>query len=208
MATGAVGQVFQATFVGLMCNQRIMNTFNYVVENIPSGGITTDQICDELNTFLEAPDGIQETFLGCCPTNYTLQEQWIQCIGPTARYVKKKYAQGASGDFGFTADTANVAAVITRTTEKSGRSQVSSLHIPIGASADWLTEGILEGTLTTAMELLCDQIPLQLGVFGSLTMDPVIYHGPVPALPPDDIIAAVAQQTARVMGRRTVGRGI
>jgi len=208
MAAAATGQVYQVTFVGTRCLQRIMNTFHYVVENVAVGGNTVEQVYDILVAHFEDAGSLIELFLNCCPTNYTLEEMWVQAVGPTQRYVKRVEAEGASGEFGFTAETANVSAVITRTTEKSGRSQVSALHIPIGADANWLTNGLLDATLLTPLLALAADIPTQIGTVPATTLDPVIYHGPVPAAVPDDIITATPRQTARVMRRRTVGVGI
>jgi len=208
MAAAATGQVYQVTFVGTMCLQRIMNTFHYVVENVPVGGATVEQVYDALETHFEAPGSKIDLFCDCVPTSYTMDAMWIQCIGPTQRYVKRSVTEGVSGLFPFSADLANVSGVITRTTEKSGRSQVSSLHLPIGATPDWLNDGVLRGDVITAYQLLCDDIPVQIGGAPLLSLDPVIYHGPVPFAVPDDIIRAVPQTTARVMRRRTVGLGI
>jgi len=208
MAAAAAGQVYLVTLKGTLCGQTILNTFHYVIENMPAGGVSVDGVYTALETHFEAPGSLIDLFVDCCPTNYQLVEMWIQCVGPTQRYVKFVSLQGIAGQFPAVADQANVAAVITRTTEKSGRSQVSSLHIPIGGNSDWMTDGVLNVDPINTMQLLCDDIPTQIGTAPALTLDPVIYHGPVPAPVPDDIIKAVPRTTARVMRRRTVGLGI
>jgi len=208
MAAVVAGQIYQVTLVGALHNQRTMNTFHYEVENVPAGGATVVQAAAALETAFEAAGGIIEKFLDCTPDNYTLAEMWIQCIGPTERYVKVVVPESLSGQWTEAAGTANLSAVITRTTEKSGRSQQSSLHIPIATGPDTIFGGNLDADLLFNLNALAAVIPAQFGVVPNLTFDPVIYHGPPPFLPADRIETATAQTTVRVMRRRTVGLGI
>lgn len=209
MAAAFAGQVYLVTLNGLLANQRTMNTFTYVVENVPAGGADQIAVYAALETFFELPAGIINKFLDCCPDNYLLENMTIQAIGPGDRLVKTTALQALNGTFGFAAETANVAGVITRTTEKAGRSQVSSLHIPVGASSDWMANGVMIPGWITAASALCLLLDDQIGVVPNLTLDPVIAHGVEVGDPvPDQIIKAVPQTTARVMRRRTVGLGI
>jgi len=208
MAAAVSGQIYQVTISSTLNSQRIMSSFTYELENVPAGGSTTKQACDAIKDFFIGGTGIIPLYQDCVPQNMTLNELWVQVIGPTERYVKEVYNLSVDGLWPSDALTSNVAAVITRTTEKSGRSQVAPLHLPCATDPDSIFQGSLDSDLLVAMALLCAKIPVQIGVVPNLTFDPVIYHGPPPKLPADRVERAVAQSTVRVMRRRTVGLGI
>lgn len=200
--------VFEVTLVGSLIGQRIMNTFHYEVENVPIAGIEIPAATAIIETHFEKDNGIIERYLLCLPSNYTLDQMWIQLIGPTQRYVKIIVPQALQGTQPGNADTANISAVITRTTEKAGRSQVSSLHVPLGNSSVFMANGRVSPAQVVGLQALADLLPEQIGGAPNLSLDPVIYHGPPPKLSADRIVDAVPQQTVRVMRRRTLGLGI
>lgn len=208
MAEALVNQIYLVTLKGTLNQQTIMNTFHYRIFNMPAGGQTVAQVYVHLEDYFEAAGGIIEKYLACLPTNYSLDVMWVQCVGPTERYVKTTALQGLDGTGVGEARTSNLAGVITRTTEKSGRSQVSALHLPIGGDDTWLAGGSLQPAVRLAMAALCTELVKDTGDPPNLVLDPVIYHGPPPFAAADFIVKAVPQDTARVMRRRTVGLGI
>lgn len=203
----SIGDLALYTLRGSLYDQKIISTYGYLVDAItgtPDLFVALDALIEKLNDV----GGIRATYLGCCPPEYHMEEEWAQKISPTRFRAVKNVVD----EFGLFTDgqarTANSAASITRRGDEAVRAAVSTLHVPIGQSGEEIAEGRVTQALLDALNVHAAQIKLDVTtVVGTVTWTPVI---PNPANPGLSIVItdAFAQDTVRVMRRRTVGLGI
>lgn len=102
----------------------------------------------------------------------------------------------------------NVDTVVTKRTQLSGRRFVGAIHMPPGAQDDYVN-----GLLTAGFKTVVDGASTWLYTDYTIpangaVLRPVIFHGSGASPFFTDVFQREVQQTARVMTRRTVGRGI
>lgn len=209
MAVPAIGQKYLMTFVGHLSGQTVMSTFWYVLDNI---GVFTNVISlyAAIKDVVDDAGNLRDKYIACCPTDYILEQIWLQLIKPE-RIMKSVFTDGAPGT-DQPAGTANVAAVITRRGEPATRNAVSTLHVPLAPTEDNMTLGQLAPTgVKTKLSLLAAQmlLPLEGGALAGAKLTPIVYQ-PRTGLPVNGhaIVRANVEGTVRVMRRRTVGLGI
>lgn len=204
MAVGA-GDVLSVTLNGQLCGQTVMNTFHYGMASV-SGAPTQDAVAIEVLNKLAVTGGFYDKFLACCPDNYILNETWVQFI-LNVRYRKRVGAPSLNGTFGFDADTANVAATISRFGDAANRRNMGSVHIPIGSDVHFLDQGFVKAALLTQLTAFSPFLYTQLVLATLGTIQPILISGAsiLNAVP---LSSAIVQQTARVVRRRTVRVGI
>lgn len=209
MAFPALGQKYLVTFVGRMFGQTILNTFWYRLAVLgPETSINT--LMDNINTQLMLGARLQDKFIACVPEEYAHVENWIQCIAPT-RYAKKRYTVAEIGG-GNPSNQANTDGVITRRGELANRKNVSSLYVPISQIADDVHDGLLvpAGVKVQLAALALEMLqPITTAGTPGAKLYPCIFQPKNNvAGTAYDITETFVQDTARVMTRRTVGRGI
>lgn len=202
-----LGAVIEGVIRGELTGQTILNVFHYRVDNQS----TIDNIVDEVDQFLDdwaaIGDGsFMENFMDCQVSNYTQREISAQAIYPV-RYVKRSVTTATVGDRG-NAGSANLAAVITKRTNLSGRSKVGAVHIAGLTGADFngglIQPGFKADLLTFGANIVA---PVTASAGGGI-YNPCIYHRNIANPKTDLITGVVVQDTVRVMRRRTVGLGI
>lgn len=205
MAVQAVGDRILVTFVGRLLQQRTMNTFLYRVASVPPGtdiGVLAGFIYTELNT----TGGLASRYLDCVPVNLSLEQIWIQTIAPT-RYTKSIFTVGDVGS-GGQADTANVQQSITRKGELAGRFSIGGIRVPCATTVDTITDGKLTTSALAALNALAGEMKETLSVAsGTATLVPQVGTPPAP-VNSIDLVDTIAENTVRVIRRRTVGLGI
>lgn len=210
MAAAAVGQIYVSTILGSLCGQRTMTQFTWQVKEVP-GAQTVQDVYTQLRAALFAAGGLVPKMLPCLPDNWTMFQSWQQCVWPV-RYVKKVTAESATGSSGIESSVPNVQAAVIRECELAGRPFVSTLKIPISPLDAGVNDGFIGGALDVALQAFALQNISTIGTTGtSPVLWPVIYHGPTVTPTPTNatrIVSAFAQQTTRVIRRRTVGLGI
>jgi len=205
MASTSLGDKILVTFNGRLLGETVMNTFWYQVSAL-TGTPNTSSFASALYANLNAGGGLIESFLACCPDNYTLVETWIQFVEPL-RVVKSVFLTNESGTWGVDTDTTNLAGVITRRGDLAGRSHVGSLHVPISSDPTSIQLGELSGVLTTRMTTLCTDMASSQALTGVGTANPVLRNGPL-TTDVTLINSCFVQTEVRIMRRRTVRVGI
>lgn len=194
------------TIVGRLCGQRTMNTFLYRVSACEADTEQSD-FFTALNASMNAAGGVAQRMKGCCPANWRHVESWYQVISPV-RFRKLAYPVDAAGLFASTALTPNVQASITRTGDRSGRKYIGGTRIPIGSDSFSTADGMITPELKAALTALTDSMKLNIITAGTVaTYIPQLGIPKPPALS-YDLYDCFAQDTTRVIRRRTVGLGI
>jgi len=211
VAQASVNQVYQVTFNGLLHNQRTMTTFYYKLLDIGAGGGTHQDASDNLNASISVAADLQSKYRACCPTNWTLDTVWIQLILPV-RIRKVVYAKNLAGTGANSSTVTNVSGSITRAGEGAARNQVGGIRVPI-SPAD-CAAGLITTTPYGNLNALAAQMKVLYGAAADWWWKPgfiskVLDQDGNPTIKAfTDIYAAFAQETSRVVRRRTVGLGI
>lgn len=210
MADAEVGQIYLVSAVGQLAGQTTITTFHYEIQNLTGPALTVGNVSNALNTALDQAGGLMERYTDCLPDNLTIQYNEIQCIWPQ-RYFQQRYAPNfTTGNVGSDATTANVMAAITRRGFAARRADIGRILIPAPTTAVEQATGLWTAGYKALLDLLAPQMYQgHLITIGPSTVNfaPVIYNrGAV--IPRTLIFTAYASNVVRVMGRRTVGRGI
>lgn len=206
----ALGEIWELRLHGSLAGQSIITVQHLRVSAI-TPPVTNTALNIALQAYTKAAGGFGFTALPALPDSWSGLSVQSQRVFPlTERSANSSSTWNVVGAAPG-ADTANVAQVVTRRTERAGRSEVSTGHLPCPTTAD----AIIAGELTVAQKALLTQ---WLGaqyttvtlLAGSVSLEPVIWHR---GIPPEGrfysiITSAVIQPTVRVMRRRTVGLGI
>jgi len=197
------------THYGEQFGQRIMNVFPLVVEGPTSPNPVPFDLAALLNEWQGGGAGANDRvtpWLTMFGNDYTLDFVRAQQIWPE-RSVLVDGADGQVGTHASNADSANVAAVVTKRTLRSGRRFVSTTHIGgiphtacVGGTITPTYKGIVDAW---ALTMLTPVVDLGAG----LTYKWCIFHKSfTPKV--DDITSRLVMDQVRVMRRRTVGLGI
>lgn len=211
MANAVVDQVFLVTYRGVLHNQTIMTTYWYQLKTIPAGGGSIIDASNNLATALAVAAGHQETYLWITPSNYLLQEVWIQCVFPT-RYRKTVYTRGLPGLSINSSSTTNVSCSIARAGEVAARNTQGGVRIPL--SPDDVTNGNLSAGMLAIAGSHVTQMKTVLGVAPNWVWWPGmlshVYDGDGNIVQTFFTLTGFVtlQGSARVVRRRTVGLGI
>lgn len=205
-----VGDIALVTAKGTLAGQTILNTFTYRCIDIGIDfGIEANVAMDDLVDAIVDPDpGLHTRLLDVMPSNYTLNYWTAQIIAPVRVYRFTGDTLDSAGASGSAASTANLASVITRRGAFANRRNQGSLHVPYPDLLTETTPGLISAAFLTDLNLLAANMLLTktTPVHGCV-FKPVLYNpGATPAY--SDLVAAFAQDTIRVMRRRTVRVGI
>jgi len=200
-----VGEKYLLTFVGSLLNQRTMTQMVYRVKTYHAGD-TIGDICNQLISGVKIINLLMDKYLACMPGNYTLVAIWAQQIA-LSRYAKVTSVEAEAGTAGQPANTANVAAVVTRRAVEAGRFAVSNLHLPAPTTDSWIEDGMLTADAKTALTAFGVESVNNITLSGGSVLEPVIFRGPERTA---GIVLGQSevQDTVRVMRRRTVRIGI
>jgi len=203
MANLALLDKVLVTFRGTLLEQRVANTFKYVVIEAP--GVLVEQVTafNALYSAMDAVNKLIQDFLVNCPDNYALNEVWFQVVSPT-RFAAIKIFADQGGNSGADALTANLAAVVTRRGELANRRNISSLHVPAPTDILFINNGNLTASYQSSMLLLANELTVEYTASG-YKFSPSIWGESI--TDPVPITQAELQPTARVMRRRTLRVG-
>jgi len=194
------------TFVGTIDQQILMNTFVYHLGTV-TGTVTVGGFYASLDTLLSAAGGLVQKFLACCPQNYELAYVRYQIIAPI-RYAASTVVKNLPGQIAHDATMPNVNAVILRRGELANRQNVSTLHVPAPNDLTSIDNGLITAVYTVILQDLADEVLVGISTnAGAVVGEPVIFNRDAPTQV-TRIVEARPEPTARVMTRRTVGRGI
>lgn len=205
----ALNSVILTTFRMLYSQQRLLNTYHWRLVANP-GALTIQGISNAINAwFATLVTGLYETHDNMRDQSNVLTDMQCQFIFPT-RYVPIGFVLNRNGNVPvgeLGVEVTNLAAVITRRDVTGSRSGVGSLHIPLGVSNTQIGDGVVTPAMATKMVAHGNAILNTTAIGSGVILEPVLYHKGA-ATPTTQIGSFIAQDTLRVMRRRTVRLGI
>lgn len=201
--------IFQTVVRYKMWDEELQNVFHWRVET--TGGNTDEVLVS--NAFaleLQADIAVAGTplhdLLECITSDCEMIDVTVQVVFPIRTAFRRKVigVPGVKGTNRFQ----NVQSTVTKRTNKAGRPYVGGIHIPPGGEADYI-DGLLSPAfkttvLTNSAWMYTDYTESTYGT----VFRPVVFHGGTLLPPGDDVTNIEVQEQARVMVRRTKGRGI
>jgi len=202
-----VNSIIEVGMVGSLLNQRILSVFHYAVTSPSTETVVQNEVAQFLAQISNGGAlSLSTTYTECLPANATLLQVTAQALTPL-RYARQKVLKNQMGTQDDT-NTPNVAGVITKQTDFSGRRYIGGVHIPTGGTLSvqdgFLTEDFKAKLFTFAGTMIQQVTIVPTGAIYT----PVIYHRPPLTTAPTPVVAFTVQDTSRVMRRRTVGLGI
>lgn len=201
-----VNSIVQISYEMRMYNQRMLTTLHYRVA-VPSSTII---IADEMEDLAErfrtnGANDIFTAFAKVIPIQVSIQNVVAQPIYPV-RYRRVVLDISGTGQ-GEGSTVPNVQAALTFYTIFSGRNQVGGVRIP--APPVEAEQGVWNVLYKNFLNDLADKLTTFVSVTaGGGSYTPVVYHRSPNANPKyTDLAGGFAQDTSRVMRRRTVGVG-
>lgn len=200
------GDVIALTYNGEYANQQIRNVLHYRAANngtsaTPEGDLLA--ICQDFADPLTNP--ITAALQNCCVTDMAWTGVTAQRVFPT-RTIMMTQNNSWPGGVAGTGLPPNTAAVVTKRTNTPGRRGVGSVHIT-AIDQNLVTNGVIND-LTTFDAFATALLAARTVAAITLTLDPGLYN---PGLLPfhfTRLFDTIAQDTIRVMRRRTVRVGI
>lgn len=143
------GDLFQVTMFGTLFNQRIINTWHYVVDT-NSGGIDRVSVEQALFEQMTNVGDVLQLLDTMYPSDLTMDNVYVQQIH-SPRYIPSIFPGLGAGAGGAT-ETTNTAAFFMRRPEQSGRGYKGGIHVPLPTLAH------ADGALSAAYSLLADTL--------------------------------------------------
>jgi hypothetical protein len=204
------GDLLVTTFRGLMFGQRVQTSYGWVCTSSTSGNSTlSDQA--SLADAIGANTGttLFSTYLACLSGSVDIDQIVVQKIWPV-RQIRTIKPVAASGSAGVNTDVSNISVVISRGTEFGGRDQISNLHLPGPPIDTALALGVWQPAYLATVGLHAaesyDGITVAVAG-GSFTINGAIIHRSGTPGAYNRISRHQVNPVARIMDRRTVGRG-
>jgi len=202
--TVSVGDRYLVSFVGSLAGQRILSTFWYTNSSLV-GFPTADAFYDEIFAKIDQNTELRGFYQGVCPSNYTMEQVWIQKVDPS-RVAKKVYTVSYPGQLADASQNPNVAATIERRGAVANRHNVGSLHVPGPTTVMYVDGGTWKAAYKTLLDGLGGKMIEALTLGSGSIIEPILRYGPG-TLQFTFISTFFSQPTTRVMRRRTVGVG-
>lgn len=214
----AGNSVCQVTYRSTLFGQACLNTFHYRLDL--GGGNVADGAAFllDFNDSLDIAGSMHSAYLGTLPAasvDVFADLQWIDLD----RFVKRTFVVGGSGTAAHVPTTANLSSDMMLRADIADRRSIGVKHIP-GLGGVAVAAGLVQADQIDNLTTLGEQATLSVSV-GTRTMRPIIFgraraaytdkHGVIhPAIPKSyrEVTQGLAETTARVMRRRTVGVGI
>lgn len=197
------------TFKGTCYGQRIMNTFGYQVFSVTGAVQPADAFYQAFFADADYAD-FQDDYLACLPSDYTLDEAWLQYLFPF-RIRKAVLEVNLPGDILAPALVQSQASISRHAIEASRRSNGGvRLLMPEGAlySANGLISAGHKVTLDTFAQEMDNEINITVNGTAYLLKPVIIHPGNTPGVfSATEVVATNTQDQLRTMRRRVVGRG-
>jgi hypothetical protein len=207
----ALTDLLRFVYEGTLLGQQIRTTWAYRVTSLTGPAAT---LVDALEAFRTDPQtvALKNAFLDCVPSNYTLNNVAYQWHHADSWYSRMEFEIDEVGANGV-ALTPNIQAGITRRGVLARRQGVGGIRIPVASEAAQITGGLVTNAtllkLRDLASLMDDKIFANTIAGTSMTFTPVIIRQTgTPEVYTNEVAETFAQETVRVMRRRTVGLGI
>lgn len=215
MAVPAIGDLFLMTMKGKLFQQTIINTFWWNVDALNIANTpTVETLCNQTFTAMGPGTGWTTNYLAMMPSNYTLQQMWMQKIFPT-RIMKEVLQIDLDGTHAQEAQTANLQGSIMRRTEVAAAGNIGGVRIVLPGGATVQLDGLLTGAYKTIMGAFAANMDSLWTLAAGTVLNPVLPTRlpPVPPKKQGVIDGSRDQDRVEVMpevrglDRRVVGRG-
>lgn len=215
MSVPAVNDLLLLSYRGTIFGQRVLNTYWWRISALNlTNTPTVETACNQLINKVKVGNAFNTNFLNCMPAEYTLAEIWAQRVFPR-RQLKVIFAAGQAGTSGYSCQTGNLQASITRRSEIAARGQTGGVRLILPESSDVSEEGLLTAPFKATLGLHAADMNSDITLAVGTTITPVLQQTiPNPAKPDKrildgsvDIVQVVVMPEVRTLRRRTVGRG-
>lgn len=206
----ALNDIIQVSYLGTVFSQRFMMVTTWRVNDLAAPGEYLVDMQSIASHFASTAAGKPLVpYLNLLATNATVDVVRAQRIySPRSAFVEEEVGEAGTSAQGA-ANTANIAAVVTRKSDNAGRDQLSNTHIGPLATLSVSSGNIQPATIADlelfGLEWLEEQvIPGASGI----ELMPVVFHANAAVPTSDDLRTVTVNPRARTMRRRTVGVGI
>lgn len=201
------GAVLEVIFWSRLSGQRIMNTFQYKMTSPPPVDHDYRAELELVAQFIMGTNGLLEDYLPMLPTDMIVDRLTIQPVWPIRqRYMSWTIAQNGTSTFA-SANTANQAVSIKRTSETVGPRGVGRVQIPVPRTA--VVAGLIDPAyITTEAQAMADEMLDPMVTSTPITWEPCLFSVVGGVAGTGILIGTEVETTARVMRRRTVGVGV
>lgn len=201
------GAVIEVIFWSRLAGQRVMNTFQYKMTSIPPLDHDYRAELELVAQFIQGTNGILEDYLPMLPTDMIVDRLTIQPVWPIRqRYMAWTIGQNGTSTF-TSANTANQAVSIKRTSETVGPRGVGRIQVPVPRTA--VVNGLIDASyITTEAQAMADKMLDPMVTSTPITWEPCLFSVVGGVAGTGLLIGSEVETTARVMRRRTVGLGI
>lgn len=210
--TVAIGAILEVSYAGKLAGQKTLTVLHYSLTALAPGPtvdgdlITAAAAGTVFN--LEGPGGILAEYLECISQDFELSRIRYQWVNPVRYSYIEEIPVTALGLFVGASMPPNIAAVVGKRNDSTGRLNRGSVHLP-GVPVVAVEDGLLTSPATSRYAdygSIIKQSHALTFSGGTATITPVIYHAAVPSASPS-FNAFIVMPEVRIMRRRTVGVG-
>lgn len=202
------GDIAKVAIYQRLYDQRVLNVLYYRVQALGNPVAQSTALQELANEIADEtkPNGLVAKMRLALSVDLSFEQVRAQMVYPLPT-VYYSSPMGFTASVNKPAGTANVAASITKKTERFGERGIGRMQLG-GIPNDGYTGGIL----TPAQIDLLDEVGNAMRLLvetpaGLITWVPVLYHGPASLVVYDVVTHYEVQHTVRDMRRRTVGLG-
>jgi len=202
------GSIVKVAVEGLLLGQQTVTSWWYRVR-FPGASATVIADLDGLLTYFVANvNAPYQAFLACLPSTWDGQFCSAQQITPALSVRRDVTLVPDAGGRGVT-NSSNLSAVVTKGTDQGGRDQIGSFHLPGIADDDQVAGSVSAALLALMGTFASKSLNVLTDPVTAVVYEPILVHRITPSVGSTGTLLtrARAQETIRVMRRRTVGVG-
>jgi hypothetical protein len=203
-ATVHANDIIQISLIGQMNKQRVMNVLTYKVTSLDEGLTNIKDVCDQVQSIWEGDTDL--AFMTKLQTLVSSTAQWDVVRAQVIYPVRTAYWSNSPNKQPLASGNAlpqNVAAVITKRSDESGRGKQSDLFI-YGLTQAVVAEGQFTAATIAKLNDVGKSISQEITIGENGVLTPIIYG---PSGNQTEITYYKSQTECRTMRRRTVRVG-
>lgn len=202
----AVNDNIRVTYFGRLFEQRILTVLNLRCSVAPTGTDTFAQLTDLAAALSDVTMSPLLNWIPLVSNDFSFDEVRVQRVLPT-RTVYAKHAIGVTGSAATACTTANVAVSVEKRSNKPGRHGIGRVQMA-GVPAAKYANGLLDATYLGQVQAQWHELVFAILPGGTMGSYRWCIAGSAALDPENDIIDTQAEDTVRVMRRRTLRVGI
>jgi len=206
----ALNDIVAITIVGTVANQHVENVLHFKADNPPD---PAEDYTDGLQSLIgsiknDVASGIFASLLDCIGNNVGIDYVQAQRVYPQRDFYTRIY-EAQPGLHANECSLSNIAATVTKQSERAGRGRSGSFHVFGIPDGVWV-DGVWDGAYLALLDELADNLINNQREFGGLDVWwPGMFNGSLGAGNNwSGIVGCTPGDTVRVMRRRTVRLGI